>query len=236
MTVDIVDHPVYEKAVEECNHSDLKVATSLFGDYSVSALGPAIIYAHGGGVVTCSASTHKPFLSKVAVKCGVVVFNVDYRRPPETKCPNNILDFDEVFKYVKLNSESLGIDASRIAIAGESGGGYICFGAMVLLSQRNESDMVKLAMPNIPMVDDDSFRKGSTGIENLLVRKMWKFIANDLEAEKNDPLLFPGKASDQILEHMPPTIVWSAEFCVLVKETTRTADSCLLYTSDAADE
>ena len=35
------------------------------------------------------------------------------------RCPNNVLDFYEVIKYVSSNSQELGVDASRIAMAGE---------------------------------------------------------------------------------------------------------------------
>ena len=44
-----------------------------------------IIYAHGGGVIACSAQTHSRFLAHMAMDCGVVVFNVDYRLAPETR-------------------------------------------------------------------------------------------------------------------------------------------------------
>ena len=45
-----------------------------------------------------------------------------------------------------------------------------------------------------------------------------------MKNRKNDPLLFPGKASDQILENMPPTIVWEAEFDMFINEATRLAN------------
>ena len=56
------------------------------------------------------------------------------------------------------------------------------------------------------------------------MKTAYKSLALDLDAQKNDPLLFPGKASDQILENMPPTIVWEAEFDVLINEATRIAN------------
>merc|ERR1719402_786624 len=93
---------------------------------------------------------HKPVLADMAVNCGVVVFNVDYRLAPQTRCPNNILDFYSVVKYVSSHAAELGVDPSRLAIAGESGGGYICAGAMVQLARQGESNLVKLAVPIIP--------------------------------------------------------------------------------------
>ena len=70
--------------------------------------------------------------------------------------PNNVLDFYEVIKYVSLHASALGVDPARIAIAGESGGGYICAGAMVQLARQDEAHLVKLAVPIIPMLSDDS--------------------------------------------------------------------------------
>ena len=228
------DHPVYKKGIEACCHSEFKVQTTHCGDYGVNVLvhvpkylanntdRAAVVYAHGGGVVACSAATHKPFLSTLANECGVVVFNVDYRRAPETRCPNNILDFYEVLKYVKEHATELGVDASKIAIAGESGGGYLCLGTMVLLAKQKKSHIVKLAMPSIPMTDDDIFHTWSWG--NLVLRKLWRWLSHDFENEKNDALLFPGKAADNVLKNMPPTILWEAEFDLFIAENTRLAN------------
>lgn len=226
----------YEKELEKCYHSEFSVPTSHLGEHSVPVLvhtpyklidqsrRPVIIYAHGGGVIGCTALCHKRYLAKLASTCNVVIFNVEYRRAPETKCPNNILDFYEVLKYTVQNSKSLGIDTSRISIAGESGGGYICFGTMVLLAQKNESNIVKLAMPIVPMIDDDSFHlTNMLSITNVGLRKIWKLIAQDIKKQKDDPLLFPGKASNEILQNMPPTIIWEAEFDMFIKENTRIA-------------
>ena len=41
------------------------------------------------------------------------------------------------------------------------------------------------------------------------------------ENQKSDPLLFPSKASDALLQKMPPTIIWSAEFDMFLTETLR---------------
>ena len=76
-----------------------------------------------------------PYLSFMAANCGVVVFNVDYRLAPRVRAPSNILDFVAVVKHVASHAAELGVDPARIAIAGESGGGYICAGAAVELAR-----------------------------------------------------------------------------------------------------
>ena len=93
----------------------------------------------------------------MACETDVVFFNVDYRLAPETKCPKNALDFYCAVKHIKENGESLGIDPLRIAIAGDSGGGYICFASMVLMAQNDETDLVKLAIPGVAMISDYCF-------------------------------------------------------------------------------
>lgn len=76
---------------------------------------------------------------------------------PELYYPKGVLDFYCAIKYIVDNAESLGIDPERIAISGESGGGYICFGTMVMLAQKDEGHLVKMAMPIIPMCSDICF-------------------------------------------------------------------------------
>merc|ERR1711990_906778 len=138
--------PAYVEAYASCANTVLVVPTKHDGEYSVKVLvhapkalageksRPAIVYAHGGGCIGGSAEVYKGFLAHMALQCGVVVFNVDYRLAPETRCPNNVLDFYEAIKYVSANAADLGVDPTRIAMAGESGGGYICSGAMVQLA------------------------------------------------------------------------------------------------------
>ena len=237
----LMDNPTFKMSEEEIVEEKIMVSTNHDGKFDVPVYTytpkmlqgtgwkhAAYIYAHGGGAIVIEAATYKPILSHFAVSCNTVIFNVDYRLAPETKCPNNIKDFYEVIKYVHENADTLGIDPNKIVIGGESGGGYICLGAMVLLAQNDEGNLVKLAIPSIPMVDDYTFTDTAAMTKeekenNPAMRKTWKLIAADFEAQKNDPLLFPGKATDEILEKFPPTIVEEAEFDMFITEATRLA-------------
>ena len=156
-------HHVFDQANKDCAETTVEVPTSHCGAYDVAmhvytpkkltdqTQLPGLIYAHGGGVVASSADIYKPWLVQIAAHCDIVVFNVDYRLAPETKYPNNAKDFYECVRYVSKNAASLNIDPKRIAISGMSGGGYICLATMVLLAKNDESELVKLAIPETPM-------------------------------------------------------------------------------------
>ena len=238
---DRLEYPEYQEAANQVETQEIAVPTSHDGYFEVpvfvytpkSLMGrgnnAAYIYAHGGGVIAGTAAQSKPVLDFTAVLCGVVVFNVDYRLAPETKSPNNVKDFYEVIKYVSCNAESLGIDPDKICIAGDSGGGYICLGAMVLLAHLDQSHLVKLAIPSQPMVDDYSFGDPLSmtieeRMDHLERRKAYQLIASDLNSQKTCPIMFPGKASDEILSKFPPTVLDSREFDMFVTETSRLAN------------
>ena len=127
------NHPVLLQAKEECNMSkiivpttyDVEVYVYIPTKLSTNKRNAALIHAHGGGAVGLSAADVKNWRANFAVKCDVVLFDVECHMAPETKYPNNVKDFYAVIKYISENAYSLGIDSSRIGIAGESGGGYI---------------------------------------------------------------------------------------------------------------
>ena len=241
MIAEMFTHPLLAKAEEETIETEISIPTNHDGQHDVvvhvytpmklknNTKKAAFVYAHGGGAIAIAATCYRPFLSHLAVNGDVVVYNVDYRLAPETKCPNNVKDFYAAVKYVVDNAEKLGVDAGKIAIGGESGGGYITLGTMVLLAQNDETDLVKFAMPEVPMVADYCFSdpaamtKDEREMSNNM-RKIWKLIATDIEKQNGDPLLFPGKASDELLEKMPPTIILEAEFDFYITEATRFAN------------
>jgi len=159
-----------------------------------------------------------------------IVFNVDYRLAPEAKCPENVKDFYSCLKYVLANSSSLGVDPARVAIMGESGGGYLTAALSVMLAEKEESNLIKLSIPVIPMVDDycwgdtNSMTKEEAS-QALMQRKIWNALATDLTAQRKspDPLLFPAKAKEETLTKFPPTVIFTVEFDFYITETLRFA-------------
>ena len=113
---------------------------------------------------------------------------------------------------------------------------------MVHLARQGESHLVKLAVPIIAMLTDLCFsdkaamtREEAESPESQ--QKIWRLLAGpkvgntfflvlvntlpQIESMSNDPLLYPGKADEETLSKMPPTIVWEAEFDFFITEATR---------------
>ena len=85
-------------------------------------------------------------------------------------------------------------------ITGDSGGGYVCAGAMVQLASKDEGDLVKLAVPIIAILDDYEFTRRESMMTDeaervVMMQKIWQTIGGpDFEAKQSagEPLLFPG--------------------------------------------
>lgn len=119
---------------------------------------PAILYMHGGGYVAMSASFFAPELQRMAVDCGCLVVSVDYRLAPETRFPGSLEDNYAALNWIYRNAASLGVDRSRIAIAGASAGGGHAAALAIAARDRNEIP-IAFQLLIYPMLDD---RTGST--------------------------------------------------------------------------
>jgi acetyl esterase len=86
---------------------------------------PALVYFHGGGFVVGDLDTHDGLCRLFAHEGGFVVVAVDYRRAPENKWPAPMEDAFAATRWIFENASSLGIDAGRIAIGGDSAGGLL---------------------------------------------------------------------------------------------------------------
>lgn len=73
-----------------------------------------------------TAKQNNELMIRWAHKYNCIVFNVDYRSAPETNAAGSAKDFMHTFLHVHDNAEKYNIDKSKIVIAGDGGGGYVC--------------------------------------------------------------------------------------------------------------
>jgi alpha-L-fucosidase 2 len=86
---------------------------------------PAAILVHGGGFDQGSKSTNvRPLLEPLS-SAGFAWFSIDYRLAPEAHFPDAISDLNAAIRWVKANAALYHVDVSKIAIIGESAGGFL---------------------------------------------------------------------------------------------------------------
>lgn len=89
---------------------------------------PAIVYLHGGGMIMGGLDTFDRLARHLARASGAVVLSVDYRLAPEHRYP---VANDEAYfaaQWASAQAGELGIDAGRIALAGDSAGAALAAG------------------------------------------------------------------------------------------------------------
>jgi acetyl esterase/lipase len=98
---------------------------------------PAILFIHGGGFKTGDkAEFRSASVSADLARAGYVVASCNYvlfsKKNPGV-WPQNVSDCRNAVRWLRQNAEALGVDPSRIAVAGGSAGGYLAL--MVGLSE-----------------------------------------------------------------------------------------------------
>lgn len=92
---------------------------------TVASQHPGLVYFHGGGFVLGTLDSADRACRDLANLAGYVVVSVDYRLAPEHPFPAAVEDAYAAAKYVIEHDSEFGMDASRVAVGGESAGGNL---------------------------------------------------------------------------------------------------------------
>ena len=112
---------------------------------------PCVYYIHGGGMATmsCYYGNYRAWGRTIAAQ-GVAVAMVDFRNavrastaPEVAPYPAGLNDCVAGLKWVHANSEKLGIDARRVIVAGESGGGNLTLATGMKLLKEGDINLVQ---------------------------------------------------------------------------------------------
>jgi acetyl esterase len=181
---------------------------------------PAVVFAHGGGFVLCDLDSHDGFCRAMSRFTESVVVSVDYRLAPEHRAPAAAQDVFAAYRWVTENADELGVDASRVLVAGDSAGGNLA--AVTTLMCRDLGGAVPagqvLIYPAIePFFDTESYRKYSTGYVNTrdAMQFYWRQYLDD-KLPSPQYLVAPGRAESH--EGLSPAVVVTAGFDVLHSE------------------
>jgi acetyl esterase len=98
--------------------------------------GPVIVFFHGGGWVIGSIQSHDNTCGRLAAESGCTVISVEYRLAPEHRFPAPLEDAYAATAWVAEHADELGLDASRLAVAGDSAGGNLAAAVSLLARER----------------------------------------------------------------------------------------------------
>jgi acetyl esterase/lipase len=128
-----------------------------------------ILHMHGGGYIFGRAVSDLSNLQAMASVLDCTIVSVDYRLAPETGWQGSLDDNYAALRWVSDNATDLGIDASRIALLGESAGGG--HAARLATVARDRGEMAPCFQGLVyPMLDDrtGSSRKVRAGVGGLV--------------------------------------------------------------------
>ena len=86
---------------------------------------PTMVYSHGGCFVSGGFATHDNQLRQLAWFSGCRVIAVQYRLAPEYPFPAAHDDAERGATIIHQHAKQLGVDTSRITLAGDSAGGHL---------------------------------------------------------------------------------------------------------------
>lgn len=181
---------------------------------NAGAAPPVLIYYHGGGWVLGHVESHLREAHYYADKAGCVVVVPGYRLAPEARFPAAVDDCYAVLEWVSANNETLGIDASRIAVGGDSAGGNLA-AVVAQLARERGGPRLTFQLLVYPVTDayqdTESYRTKGDGYFLSKSMMAWFIDAylND-PSERDDPRVSPVRAAD--LSGLPPAFVVTAEY------------------------
>jgi len=179
---------------------------------------PVVVFYHGGGWVVCDLDTHEEVARRLSLQANCVVCSVDYRLAPEHPFPAAGDDAYDALCWVAEHAAQLNVDASRLALVGDSAGGNLA--AVTSLRARDQQgpavchQSLWYPVTNIHTLDTPSYFDMSEGY-NLKRGEMQYFKDHYLSDPEQAREAYVSPLLSDDLSGMPSTYVMTAHFDVL---------------------
>jgi acetyl esterase len=169
---------------------------------------PLILYTHGGGWVLGDKITHDRLVREIANGVGATVVFVDYVNAPTAKYPTQQEQAYASLLYAVAHADELRIDASRLAIVGDSVGGHMA-ALVTLMAKHRGGPRIRFQVLFYPVVDaisdNDSYRKFANGPWLTADSAKFFFAQEGLTGKETDA--WPLRASTEELRGLPDALI-----------------------------
>ncbi|MFJ4974721.1 alpha/beta hydrolase [Streptomyces coeruleorubidus] len=183
---------------------------------------PVILYIHGAGWVFGNAHTHDRLVRELADGAGAAVVFPEYDLSPEARYPVAVEQNYAVARWIVEQGATKGLDAARIAVAGDSVGGNMSAALTLMAKERGDVPLVQQVL-FYPVTDANfdtgSYHQFATGyfLRRDGMRWFWDQYTTD-EAERARITASPLRATIEQLADLPPALVITGEADVLRDE------------------
>ncbi|WP_294911935.1 alpha/beta hydrolase [Tatumella sp. UBA2305] len=183
---------------------------------------PVFMFFHGGGWVLGDFPTHERLIRDLVRESGAAAVYVDYTPSPEAQFPVAIHQAYAATQWVAEHGAEIGVDGSRLALAGNSVGGNMV-AAVALQAKQLSGPAIRYNVMLWPVTDAAFDNASYQQYENnhFLTRNMMKWFWDNYTtsaADRNSILASPLRASSEQLQGFPPTLIQTAELDVLRDE------------------
>jgi len=158
-----------------------------------------------------SKLTHDRLVRELAAGAQAAIVFVEYTLAPKARYPVQNEQAYATLKYVSENAAALGLDASRIAVAGDCAGGNIA-AAVTMLAKQRRGPEIAFQLLFYPVMDDmarsfsyETFRDGPW-LTRQAMRGYFDAVIPDA-ACRAEVTAFPFKASLVQLNDLPEALV-----------------------------
>ncbi len=183
---------------------------------------PVIVYMHGGGWVLGNAATHDRLVRELAVGANAALAFVEYPNSPEARYPVAIEQGYATAQWIVREGASKGLDAGRMAVAGESVGGDMTAALTLMAKERGDVEFVHAGMyypVTDAAMDTQSYDQFATGyyLSRELMEWFWDAYVADPN-QRSEITASPNQATVEQLKGLPPTLLIVDEADVLRDE------------------